>query len=313
MVLPACDRANPSAEAEQAAFLASFGADRVTASYGESDRALLDEFSDEATRQALAAVRQERSCNWVVYLDSVYLYQFTAELTAAAIAQLAADLRAAEFTESNRGPATSFTRSVATGDMRGTIAISHTLVGNAWIVLIENTVAAYEQSALDAFLGANPRLADEFSMSCVDRGAEAAIAAAVTEISPVEQAAELAGPPANGGWDVAGAAARAESTFDACLPLSWAVLPAAAPGADGASTAHLLLFHFEDFIGTATPAPTADEPLVSRLSKHSITARAGGVSATPGGASPDASLPPTTFTWDTQARELTREAASTRD
>ncbi len=161
ITLPECDRVNPAAEAEQRAFLEAYGAENITAPYGETDRAMFEEFAGPAAEAAAAAALQERNCNWVIYLDTVYLYQFTAELPDAAMSSLVEDLRASDFTESTRGPATVFAYAYATGDMRGTVGVTHLFIGEVWIVLIENSALNYEESAVEAILAANPGIAED--------------------------------------------------------------------------------------------------------------------------------------------------------
>lgn len=267
ITLPACDAMNPAAEAEQAAFIESFGVDRITASYGETDRELFNEFASPSALAAAEAVSQDRSCNWVVYLDSVYLYQFTAELPQSAMAPLIADLRASDFSESSVGPATTFAYAYATGDMRGTIGVSHTFVGDVWITLIENSAHGYEQSAVDAILAANPFLAEPDAGSCVDREPTQPIAIGAAQIAPRE---DLNAPGIVGGWDVERAAQLAEHTYDACAPLSWALLPAL-QGPDGRPTV-TMFFHYGEFAGTDTQRGSQPAPAVTRLTRSSVSA-----------------------------------------
>ena len=163
ITLPECDRINPAAEAEQRAFLETYGAENITARYGETDRAMFAEFAGPNAEAAAEAAVQERNCNWVIYLDTVYLYQFTAELPSTEMMPLIEGLRASDYTESTRGPATVFAYAYATGDMRGTVGVTHLFIGEVWIVLIENSALNYEESAVDAILAANPGIAGDNS------------------------------------------------------------------------------------------------------------------------------------------------------
>ncbi|KAM9862972.1 hypothetical protein ACI1US_01110 [Leucobacter sp. BZR 635] len=160
LALPECEAINLAAEAEQQAFLDSVGPENITGSYGETDRALFTEFASPAALTAVESVVQERNCNWVIYLDSVYLFQFTAELPQSAMAPLFAELRNEGFTETERGDARVFTVALATGDMRGIMGVTHAFIGDIWITLVENSVGDYAQSALESVVAANPELAD---------------------------------------------------------------------------------------------------------------------------------------------------------
>lgn len=285
ITIPQCDAVNPAAEAEQTDFLTSFGRERITAKFGETDRALFNEFATPGALMAVKSVVQERSCNWVIYLDSVYLYQLTAELPQSAMQPLIDDLREADFAESTRGPATVFTKTIATGDMRGAIGVSHSFVGDVWIVLIENAANSYEQSAVDAILAANPALARTVTTSCVDHKAKPAI----------EQATAQLAADGDHGHDIKRAIDLAEHTFDACMPLSWALLPAAA---DRESTAaQVLLFHYGDFVGTDSDTELEGTVTVTRVSKYALRTDYRW----------DAGEARTTFTWSPETKSVVRE------
>ena len=299
IVLPDCHHINPVAEAEQAAFLKSFGRERITASYGETDRTLFTEFAGDSALAALPAIVQERNCNWVIYLDSVYLSQFTAELPQSAMAPLIESLRTQDFTEHRRGIATVFTRAVPTGDMRGTMGISHTFIGDIWISLIENTTSAYEQSATDAILDANPSLAEALTVSCTEHTPVAALFEAAATIAPADGADSSV---AHGGWDVDAALIGAADTFDACTPLSWALLREV--GATEASPTHLVMFHYGEFIGTDSPHGVAFEPEVTRVSKYALRADYRWQRPNDPAAAGKAT---STFTWDPTSRSILRE------
>ncbi len=293
-VIPACDAVNPAAQAEQTKFLTSYGRERITAQFGETDRALFNEFASPSALTAVKSVTQERNCNWVIYLDSVYLYQLTAELPQSAMAPLIADLRTSDFTESTRGPATVFTQAIQTGDMRGTIGISHSFVGDMWIVLIENSASSYEQSAVDAILAANPSLQRTATTSCVEHTARPAVTSAVAAI-------EARGGDA-GRWDVERAITLAAATFDACMPLSWALLPTV--GSVGPAPTPILFFHYGDFVGTDADRGLGVDVQVSRLSKYSLNAeyrwqQRGELTASGQATS--------TYTWDVTTKSILRE------
>lgn len=300
IVLPECGAINAAASAQQAAFLAEFGEERITASYGETDRALLTEFTGPAALAAADASLQARSCNWVIYFDSVYLYQFTAELPDDALESLLADFRGADFTESERGPATVFSRALQTGDMRGTMDITHTFLGNVWIALIENAAASYEQSAADTLLAANPELADSLVTSCVDRDAGEVITAGAARIAPPALSGEHGHAV---GWDTARAIALAKGTFDACSPLSWALLPST----DSASTeTQVMLFHFGDFIGTDTQFGVRFPPSIERISKYAVRAEYRWLRDTDSATTPTGKSV-STFTWDNESNAVLHE------
>ena len=293
-VIPECDSVNPAAQAEQTKFLTSFGRERITAQFGETDRALFNEFASPSALTAVKSVTQERNCNWVIYLGSVYLYQLTAELPQSAMKPLIADLRTSDFTESSRGPATVFTQAIQTGDMRGTIGISHSFIGDVWIVLIENSTAFYEQSAIDAILTANPSLKRATTTSCVVHVPRPAITRAAADI------ASRTGEPDR--WDVERAIELAGETFDACMPLSWAVLPSAGSGTS--SPTPIMFFHYGDFVGTDADSGIGVSPRVSRVSKYSLGVeyrwQQDGELTAPGSAV-------STYTWDVPTKSIIRD------
>lgn len=305
ITIPACDAINTAAEAEQTAFLEAFGADTITADYGETDRTVFTEFASESALAAAEAVTQERSCNWVVFLDSVYLFQFTAELQESARDPFIADLRASDFFESTRGPATVFSSAFVTGDMRGTVGITHMFIGDIWIALIENASLNYEQGAIDAILAANPALAEATMTTCVDQTADDPVARATAEVLPRE---DRNGPGMVGGWDVDLATELAADTFDACAPLSWVLLPAATEGREAPEQTQTLtmFFHYGTFAGTDSEHGASARPTVTRLSRQAVSVEYGSAGGS-GAAGEPQERAVATFTWDSESDSVAHE------
>lgn len=263
VTIPECDVMNPRAMAMYQALQTEYPNSAIN-DPGEPSQSFFDIFIGPAGKAALEQVTETRACEYYLSIGTgTAAQQFVSELPADAADEFMESLRASDYVESSILDYPTFKHQVPWDivGMLHSVQISHVFVGPLWVTQI-TTGWDYTWSGVQSVLDANPHLSTlpEPPEGCSEETAESAMERWGDQVpAPFDSS----GPDV--GWAFEWANTR---NFDACTMLSWITL--SVEGATGSSPVQIMLFHYGEYIGTATEKAYGFEPTILEMGPNEV-------------------------------------------